>query len=419
MRRFTRQTSIQSRQSPLVEVLPGPNDIFDAFKFLHDNARSDTFRHRQTRLEAELNKRAYTPQQYIDQLELNNTGIPLYDEGQSEKNGHLHRFQRDMELLASVVPDFWSHSAWRLSLGNKSLVSMTEPAFLIRSSLAVAELIDDADCSWALSIALYNAKATVYSTFIAMNDKASQQGPPNWRQMQAAVPWRLPHRSDSLDIISARSLHQMLHTPWRRGKERDEWCLTLSECFRCLKPGGCLEFVLFDSELVNAGPITRAIGREFSLVLKTRGYEPFPGNSIVPRLRLSGFSEIRATRMLLPVGDHRLPWVDAENQRSRPSNTVQQQGPEDAKILLGSTADVQAITGLAATRFWDRWRLKLCAETGDDKVDCLKRSCDAANESARLRSAHACRVGWARKPWSSSGRDCSDPLAQVTARSAV
>lgn len=72
----------------------------------------------------------------------------------------------------------------------------------------------------------------------------------------------LPYTDASVSIISARSLHKGVRdrrssaqgTPGERLKEVKD---CLAECNRILVPNGRLEYIFFEDELTDAGPLTK------------------------------------------------------------------------------------------------------------------------------------------------------------------
>lgn len=69
---------------------------------------------------------------------------------------------------------------------------------------------------------------------------------------------RLPYLDASVDVISARSLYKGVRAPLQLSTRDLTSCLT--EFNRVLVPGGCLEFVYFQSELEPCGLLTSMLG---------------------------------------------------------------------------------------------------------------------------------------------------------------
>ena len=65
---------------------------------------------------------------------------------------------------------------------------------------------------------------------------------------------RLPYSDASVNIISARMLHKGIRI--KPGASIRDLHSCLSEFHRVLVPGGCLEYIFFENELSNPGPLT-------------------------------------------------------------------------------------------------------------------------------------------------------------------
>jgi hypothetical protein len=205
---------------------------------------------------------------------------------------------------------------------------------------------------------------TVTIKAIRQLSNSNIRGPPNHRRVAVERLTRLPFPDNHFDLVSARELHSMLKTSGELG--RDEWDACLSECARVLKPGGYLEFNVLDSDLINAGPLALAKSVEFGFALKTLGFDPSPSRSFVGRLSRAGFTDVRRAWLCLPMGpkprakqagstDKPLP-TPMDPTTGLPARTVELEA-----MVLGSTDNIAAVTGLAAGWSWERWLLR--AET--------------------------------------------------------
>lgn len=75
---------------------------------------------------------------------------------------------------------------------------------------------------------------------------------------------QLPYVNSSVHFISARSLHQgirymPLRTETTASRERSDVKHCLMEFNRILVPGGRLEYIYFERELTNSGPLTQEV----------------------------------------------------------------------------------------------------------------------------------------------------------------
>jgi SAM-dependent methyltransferase len=209
--------------------------------------------------------------------------------------------------------------------------------------------------------------------------------------------WKLPFRDNQFDVISARSLYALLKVENPLGETMDEYDLCLKECYRCLKPGGYIEFFVMDAEIARAGPYASATSVEFSFNLKTRGYDPKATKSFLARLRKGGFTSIKRAWMFLPIGVEPMsPQPPRETPEPRiPSQVLEReavQGP------VGSTADVASMTGLLGGWMWEKWLLQLQMEMGRERERLLEGIGSIFDEGRKNGSGWTCLCGWAMKP---------------------
>lgn len=77
------------------------------------------------------------------------------------------------------------------------------------------------------------------------------------RQLSGSVAFSLPrlcYPDSTIDIISAPCLHKDVQD--RSGGSQDWLESYLKECNRVLRPGGRMDYIFFESELCNSGPLT-------------------------------------------------------------------------------------------------------------------------------------------------------------------
>lgn len=262
----------------------------------------------------------------------------------------------------------------------------------------VLDLGGQASCEWAWYLARDYPEVKIYTTFT--KDQAANEGikgPPNHCRVVVPQLWKLPFPNNRFDVISARSLHALLKTESPIGKNLDEYDLCLQECYRCLKPGGYLEFFLMDAEISHAGSLASAASVEFAFKLRTRGYDPTPTKSFSRRLQRGSFVDIRRAWLFLPMGNEP---AKAELFRETPDPRVASQIDECEAVQgpVGSTADIASITGLVGGWIWEQWLLKLQMETGCPREKLLEGIGSVFDEGRKCRAGWTCLSGWAMKP---------------------
>ncbi|KAF3906246.1 hypothetical protein ABW20_dc0102255 [Dactylellina cionopaga] len=252
-------------------------------------------------------------------------------------------------------------------------------------------------------------------------EKRRFTGPLNHRHIKVSSLWKLPFPDNHFDVISARSLQTILKQtpPPRRRSERqnrmsktarlDEYSLTLKECYRVLKPGGHFEWSLTDSDVLRAGPATKALAEDFAHDLKSRGYDPYPTERWISRLANTGFVNTKRTWTILPMA----PPAEKLKAKRRLGNSfeddlkaareemqIELKAWEELGIVKGNTHDVAAITGIVGTWRWEEWMVKLDGESENPAwkkglVNGITTTLDEGRENG---SGWRCLVGWTRKP---------------------
>ena len=227
------------------------------------------------------------------------------------------------------------------------------------------------------------------------------RGPRNHRHLSVERLYRLPFPDNHFDVVSARALPQHLKV----GGDFDDYDRCLEECLRVLKPGGFLEFALFDHDIINPGPVAQDLVARFNTALKTANRDPEPTKKWITRLNKAGFDDIRRSWLCLPMAAPLpKPKVPSKNDEIQPVtghkdiNVVKEEEVrrrirawEDVGVK-GSVADVAGVTGLLGGWAWTKW---LQNEGFDEEEVTVGRVMDEAKERM---SAFRCLVGWARKP---------------------
>ena len=283
------------------------------------------------------------------------------------------RIDKEHEALAQMSSTTWHVAATKM-LNSGQLVTAPIAKRLARQSrmppgpdgvsrdrARILDLGGQGTCDWAwyAALAFPNTKVyTVTTKAIRQLSNSNVRGPPNHRQVAVDALSKLPFPDAQFDLISARELHSILKLVGENGE--DEWEACLAECMRVLKPGGYLEFILLDSDIMNAGPLGLARSVELGFTLQTLGYDPAPTRTFLGRLRRTGFEAVRRAWVCLPVGPKpksaaaaaRAP-APRDPKTGLPVSTVELEA-----MVSGGADDAAAVTGLVAGWSWERWVLR-------------------------------------------------------------
>lgn len=200
----------------------------------------------------------------------------------------------------------------------------------------------------------------------------------------------------------------------------DEWDLCLEECLRVLKPGGFLEYFLFDNDIINPGPLGQNLTKNFTSQLGSMGYDPTPTSRWISRLNKAGYGEIKRGWIFCPMSPPaQKPKVpskedyDGKDKHGRnPSissqdvDTVKEEvrrkmeAWEDLGAKKGSTENAAPVSGLLGSWIWEKWMLKTNAEARHlSEWELAMNQIGGVLEEGKERgSGWRCMVGWARKP---------------------
>ncbi|KAF2750950.1 hypothetical protein M011DRAFT_474433 [Sporormia fimetaria CBS 119925] len=375
------------------------------FEYLRNQTqKQDAYIHRQTRAEAMHLRRRCMSQAHRDQLlgkfELNDPVRPAPSRPVSEffvndptaLKERIARAQSERQALDQMQPRTWVLQALKQVNGGKLL---SKPATKCVSRSSEPRILDVGGVvtnDWAWEVAFDHPNATVTTVYTAgQNLTSNVQGPDNHKHTVVPNMWTFPFPSGHFDVISARSLYELLKTDKPLGRSADEYDLCIKECFRCLKPGGVFEYSLMDADIIRAGRQAQAMGVEFGFNLKTRGYDAAPTKSFMPRLYKAGFTDLRRAWMVLPMGKTAANWKDtlpvgAEIQQERSITPEGEVQVGDAPVF-GSTADAATMTGIIGSWMYERWMLKLQTEMGKDEEKLLEGVVQMLEEGAQQGSA--------------------------------
>ncbi|GES65003.1 hypothetical protein ATEIFO6365_0009049800 [Aspergillus terreus] len=317
--------------------------------------------------------------------------------------------EKEQMVLSQISQPLWAMDALKyLNGGNliaspasrylKPVKSMEAPGNSSRRRLRVLDLGGHASCEWAWHLAHDYPHVTVYTAYTDHQVvNRGIKGPVNHRQVHVSQLWKLPFPNNKFDVISARSLPTFLKSEIPVGENQDEYDLCIKECYRCLKPGGYLEFFMMDAEVSRAGPYASATSIEFAFNLKTRGYNPTPTKNFLCRLRKENFIDVKRAWLFMPMGTEP---IKQELPRETPDPRVKSQieGYEAVHGPVGSTSDIASISGLFGGWMWEQWLLKLQIEMGREPSKLLERISSVFDEGRKNGAGWTCLSGWARKP---------------------
>ncbi len=462
-----------------MELAKKESTYYRAFQHMARNSHhNDTFVHRLARLEALQTHRICLLEAHRNQLlgryELNLKTRPsparpislmpsnIFDEAPdpTAEQKLIARVEREREALEQISASMWNIAATKFLKNGKLLASPGGPklaqalpplpahafAGANRDRARLLDLGGQATCDWGWHAAREYPNVKIYTVITKQQlNNTSIRGPHNHRRVSVPQLWRLPFRDGYFDVISARSLYTFLKTSptplpipkdgddggTSSNDDHDEYAACLSECLRVLKPGGYLEFELFDADLVHAGPLGMAMSVEFAFNLKTRGYDPYATRSWIGRLSKAGFGGIKRAWLFLPLsrnaatpnsGQVSKQMVDGQQGLGIQKSVVQPGGgggrdevngggavkDEEKSEVMGSTHDAASIAGLVGSLAWERWMLKLQIEMGKSEDRALEGVGAVLEEGRRKGAGWRCLTGWARKPVEGRKRGTGD-----------
>ncbi|KAF9699530.1 hypothetical protein EKO04_002652 [Ascochyta lentis] len=377
--------------------------------------KKDTFIHRQTRAEALHLQRRCNPVAHRDQLlgkyELNEPERPaparpvseFYVNDPTALKERIARAQTERQALDQMLPSQWVVQAQK-QLNDGRLLSKPAVRCITRAtSPRILDVGGVATNDWAWNVAYDYPYASVFTVNTAgKNLSPDVVGPHNHKRTVVPNFWTMPFPNAHFDVISARTLYELLKTNKPAGRSSDEYDLCLKELYRCLKPGGILEFSLLDAELMHAGRNAQAMGVEFAFNLKTRGYDAQASKSFLPRVSKAGFRNVHRTWMLFPMGQTAANWKEDLNVGAKAGaqeKNIKENGEvemQDAPAF-GSTGDAAMLTGIVGSWAWERWMLRLQMEMGKEEERLLEGIVQVLEEGAKEGSAWKLLTGWAKK----------------------
>lgn len=403
-------------EQPTVEKPVKPVETYiQGFEYLRAHSqKDDAFIHRQTRAEAMHVHRRCMPQAHRDQLlgkfELTNVVRPapprpvseFYMDDPTVLKERIARAQTERQALDQMLPSTWVLQALKVINGGKLLSKQASRVVSRTSAPRILDVGGVTTNDWAWQVAYDYSYATVTTVYAdGHNPTPNVSGPANHKCTMVPNMWTFPFPAGHFDVISARSLYELLKTDKPLGRSQDEYDLCIKECHRCLKPGGVLDFSLIDADIIHAGRQAQAMGVEFGFNLQTRGYNAAPTKTFLPRLHKAGFSDVKRTWMVLPMGKTAANWKDvlpvgAESNEERNISPEGEVQVSEAPVF-GSTVDAAMLTGVVGSWMYERWMLKLQMEMGKDEERLLEGVVQVLEEGAEKGAGWRYLTGCARK----------------------
>ena len=398
----------------------GANDsgLWDVFlSLLRVSVPMDAFVHSQPRFDAIQIRRICAPAAHRRQLLglfQGDTDDQRLDQSEADSVFAIPT-RKDRSAPQEMTAAHWNIMALKYLNGGRLLTSPATKLLTRKSTSASARVLNrvrildlggQPSCDWAWHCANEYPMSQVYTVFPIGSRQPSPShicGPHNHSQVSVRHLWKLPFPDDHFDVISARNLYTILKADKTSRGCHDEYDLCLEECWRCLKPGGYLEFSLLDAELMQTGPLGTAMSVEFAFSLKTRGYDPSPTRPWLGRLKRAGFVDVKRTWTFLPMGVPNHSMLEDSEERNHEFLSVEPHiAGDDLKktesTVEGSTEAIAAISGLVGLRAWESWMLKLQMEAGKREESLLEGVSAVVQEGRNHGAGWRCLNGWARKP---------------------
>ncbi|KAL8825888.1 MAG: hypothetical protein Q9191_004141, partial [Dirinaria sp. TL-2023a] len=394
------ETEVAPCKSSRTTQMKSDSTFYHAFQhIMRAQTRQDAFRHRRTRSDSLQAERITMPDAHIERLNgdyhitVANRPNPLRPismfpgkdqdaDEQTVEQKVIAQVEKERQALEQANATMWVVEAYKY-LNGGSLLHSPATSKLKCSAIHVRDKVSPPDvvrvldlggqpnCDWAWHCAREYTNVKVYTA--TTEHEAVHlpiRGPSNHRRAAVGKLWELPYPDNYFEAVSARSLFSFLKTEKPLDEVMDEYDLCLRECLRCLKPGGYLEFMLLDSEIVNAGARGTAVSVEFGFSLKTRGYDPSPTKSWLGRVRRAGLDDIKRAWTFLPMGT---PQTEANIPPETPPPDVStctgaKMEVEAVQGPVGSTADAASMSGLVGSWAWEQWMLRLQTEMGKENA---------------------------------------------------
>ncbi|CAN6621493.1 hypothetical protein TRVA0_008S02322 [Trichomonascus vanleenenianus] len=151
---------------------------------------------------------------------------------------------------------------------------------------------------WAWQLALDNPHAIVYGYQydhgVGKLPMAIKDGPQNFVPLSGSSLTSLPFEDNMFDVVTCKSLWYFL--------QNHMWEDVLREMYRVLKPGGAIELIVCDYDVVNRSPGDEYWWSRIAEGVTKRNIDIYPSARIPRRLKAAGFTGIKRCMLAIPRG---------------------------------------------------------------------------------------------------------------------
>lgn len=421
--------------------------FYHAFQYMYRRGgKHEALLYADTRCDAIDMQRRYIPKTHLSQIVGDRTvnaespkaatfsGLPERpDDARAEAQRIAIALAKlEQQALEQIRLSVWNIEGMRElnggSLLDKPAVKIIKERHMAGEEPLILDLGGEPTADWGWAVALEHRNASVYTAVatspISPTNWQAHRGPSNHRTVRMKSAWSLPFASESFDVVSARTLHTLLHTnrqqarpspkpPFAqdlgsmRGRHTprldtsaaavaradaaraareppspDEYTLALAEIHRVLRPGGVLQFRVLDAELFYPSPFgaadaaaapprsptsqLAALSINFAEALKSAAYDPTAAEHFLPRLGAAGFTKVSRAWTVLPASAKSFCRPgEARGLDISPSLLMRARPPSEA---AGTTSNegIAGLAGLVGGLEWERWMVGLAAEMGRD-----------------------------------------------------
>lgn len=195
------------------------------------------------------------------------------------------------------IIELWTIMSLRFVLKNKLLFS-PQSKNLNQGNKKVLDIHGIFKAPWGWQVAMDFPNATVYGYQFdhgtGKGQYAPRDGPSNYTTVIGDSLMVLPFEDNFFDVVTCKSLWYFLQVP--------QWQDVLKEIFRVLKPGGAIELVVCDYDVINRGSDDEYWWNRLMEGVLRRNIDPYPSSTTPTRLNAAGFIDINRALISLPRG---------------------------------------------------------------------------------------------------------------------